>query len=616
MDLRHLNRQRTYRWFRNSAILLFFLWVNFFPLVLFAAESPLQTIFVLHSYHRGYQWTDDQNAGIEATIRDSVDQNHIYVEYMDAGRMSYEKDFSDLYLAYKRKYRGLEFDVICVTDADALDFMLRYRDRLFPRTPVVFSGVTYIDEACLRGVRGFTGVSPEPDLAANMELILRLHPKTKVVMFVNEWTTKGRLLHEEFLKIIPVFEKSLSFHLLEDADTKDILKIIGNTPDSVIFYGVFGQDKVGRVFDHKEIIDIFSRNSIAPIYSPWDFNLGLGIVGGVMTTGYSQGNAAGKQALRLLRGGRVEYMPVTKASLKQYMFDYNLLSRFNIRRDQLPAGSVIINYPESFYEKYKKYVITVVSVIAFLLIAISVLLLNIRFRHRTEKELKASREKLRALGWRLAEVEDKERKNLSRELHDQVGQNLTLLGVNLNLLRSLIPKDASELVQSKINDSLAVIRQTTQRIRNVMGNLRSPVLDDYGLVAAISHYGKQWAEGAGIDVQVRGPKTGPKMDPQAENALFRIVQEALTNVVKHANATEVIVTVRHSGGKLSLSVEDNGAGFDELLLRKMEGTHGWGMTNMRERALAVGGSFRVRSSPGLGTHVLVELQDEHNSSQE
>jgi signal transduction histidine kinase len=102
-------------------------------------------------------------------------------------------------------------------------------------------------------------------------------------------------------------------------------------------------------------------------------------------------------------------------------------------------------------------------------------------------------------------------------------------------------------------------------------------------------------------------KVPPRLDPTRENALFRIVQEALTNVIKHANATEAIVTVRHVGGKLRLTVWDNGTGFDEARLTEKEGTPGWGMATMRERALAVGGSFRIRSSSGLGTRVLVEV---------
>lgn len=592
----------------GPGIVLFFLFCfHLLPLALSAAENPFRTVLVLHSYHRGYKWTDDQNAGIEAVLRGGVGTNQIYVEYMDTGRIHYDKAFRDLYSVLRTKYHDSKFDVICTTDTEALHFMLRYRDKLFPGTPVVFSGINYEGEPDLRNAKNFTGVSVEADVKANIELILKLHPKTRTVVFINERTTKGSHLHKEFLNVILLFEKSLGFILLEDVDTKEVFRTIGSLPaESVIFYGIFGRDKVGRVFDYDEIMTLFSRNTKAPIYSPWDFNLGQGVMGGVMTTGYSQGEGAGKRALQLLRGARIGNMPLAVKPQRQYMFDHNQLKKFDIERNHLPQGSIIINFPETFYEKYRKYIITVVAVIAGLLIVISLLLLNIRFRRRTEKELKTSRQKLRAFAWRLAEVEDKERKGLSRELHDQVGQNLTILGVNLNVLRSLIAEDASELMRSRINDSLAIVRQTTQRIRNVMGNLRSPVLDDYGLAAAIEHYGKQWGDRTGIVVQVRGPDSGPRLDPHRENALFRIVQEALTNVVKHANATEVVVTVRHAGNTFHLSVEDNGVGFDEFRLAEMD-TRGWGMATMRERALAVGGSFRVRSSPGLGTHVLVEL---------
>jgi len=241
------------------------------------------------------------------------------------------------------------------------------------------------------------------------------------------------------------------------------------------------------------------------------------------------------------------------------------------------------------------------------LLIISILLINIRRRKRTEMELKGSQEQLRALAWRLAETEDKERKRLSRELHDEIGQNLTILGVNLNLFRSLVPKDSGDMIHSRINDSLVVVKQTTERIRNLMSNLRSPVLDDYGLVAAIDLYGKQWSYRTGIDIAVRGPETDTHLPAHVENAMFRIVQESLTNVVKHAKAEQVVITVGVTHGKVYLSVEDNGVGYDMSRLTVAKGERGWGLVTMSERALAVGGTCRVQSLPGLGTHVFVEV---------
>ena len=140
-----------------------------------------------------------------------------------------------------------------------------------------------------------------------------------------------------------------------------------------------------------------------------------------------------------------------------------------------------------------------------------------------------------------------------------------------------------------------------------MGILRSPVLDDYGLVVALQLYGKQWTGRTGIPVQVRGPEARPRLDPNSENALFRIVQESLTNVAKHARATEVIITVSLTNEKLHLSVEDDGVGFEEARCAEPTDKTGWGLITMGERALAAKGSFRVQSSPGLGTHIIVEV---------
>ena len=219
------------------------------------------------------------------------------------------------------------------------------------------------------------------------------------------------------------------------------------------------------------------------------------------------------------------------------------------------------------------------------------MLVNINKRKKTEKALKVSREQLRTLGWRLAESEEAQRKALSRELHDQIGQNLTILGVNLNILRSLVPKNAMDIIHSRINDSLLLVKQTTERTRSLMNNLRSPVLDDYGLVAAIDLYGKQFSSRTGIDTIVRVSDANPHFTPNIENAVFRIVQESLTNVLKHAQATQVVINVNASTDRLLLSIEDNGIGYDMSKITDGNGERGWGLITMKERALAVGGTL-------------------------
>ncbi len=217
------------------------------------------------------------------------------------------------------------------------------------------------------------------------------------------------------------------------------------------------------------------------------------------------------------------------------------------------------------------------------------------------------REQLRALAMRLAEAEEAERQRLARELHDQVGQGITALGINLNIVRAQMPQEVADLVRSRLDDSLALVEQTTERIRGVMADLRPPVLDDYGLVAALRWYGAQFASRVDIAVTVRGEEFIPRLAVSVENGLFRIAQEALTNVARHAQATQATVTVEVDGETVRLVVADDGVGFDPARVTGPDERRGWGLLTMAERAEAVGGSCRVESHSQQGTRVVVEV---------
>jgi two-component system sensor histidine kinase UhpB len=140
-----------------------------------------------------------------------------------------------------------------------------------------------------------------------------------------------------------------------------------------------------------------------------------------------------------------------------------------------------------------------------------------------------------------------------------------------------------------------------------MANLRPPVLDDYGLVAALHWYGEHFTGRTGIAVAVEGEEPAPRLAAHVENALFRIAQEALTNAAKHAQATQVTVAVEAGGGNLRLAIADNGSGFDVDNTTEPNVSRGWGLLTMTERAEAVGGRCRIETGPGQGTHVIVEV---------
>jgi PAS domain S-box-containing protein len=217
------------------------------------------------------------------------------------------------------------------------------------------------------------------------------------------------------------------------------------------------------------------------------------------------------------------------------------------------------------------------------------------------------RQHLRDLGARLADVEEAERKRLAQDLHNMVGQNLTALGINLSLIQSQMPEQAPSSVQTTLEDSLGLVTEATDRIRSVMAELRPPVLDDYGLVPALDWYAKRLASRVEVKITVSGEEPTPRLSARTETVLFRIAQEALTNVAKHAQATQVDVTVSASDSHVSLVIADDGVGFDSGQPRFCDEHGGWGLINMVERAGAIGGRCEIDSVPGEGTRVTVEV---------
>ena len=141
-----------------------------------------------------------------------------------------------------------------------------------------------------------------------------------------------------------------------------------------------------------------------------------------------------------------------------------------------------------------------------------------------------------------------------------------------------------------------------------MADLRPPVLDDYGLVAAMNWYGRRFSQRTSTAFTVKGAEPIPRLPSRVENALFRIGQEALNNVAKHAKAAQVMVTVDAHPGFVCMTVADDGIGFDLARVVDNNELSGWGLLTMTERADAVGGLCRINSEPGQGTRVVVEVR--------
>lgn len=227
-------------------------------------------------------------------------------------------------------------------------------------------------------------------------------------------------------------------------------------------------------------------------------------------------------------------------------------------------------------------------------------------RRRLEEHLRATVRHLRELSRRLVETEEAERQAISRELHDRIGSNLSAIRLALEIIGARVPPGLQPEIGPRLADTRKLLEDTIHEVRNIMEELRPPALDELGLLAALGQHARETSARSGIAIEVQGIEPSPRLAPEVEIALFRIAQEALTNVVKHARATRAVVSIRSDGPCLQLAVEDDGCGFDAAAPRP-EVVGGLGMVTMRERAEAIGAAFRTESASGGGVRVIVEL---------
>ena len=225
---------------------------------------------------------------------------------------------------------------------------------------------------------------------------------------------------------------------------------------------------------------------------------------------------------------------------------------------------------------------------------------DIEDRKRAEQASRDAAAELQALSRRLVELQESERRALARELHDRLGETLTALSINLGMLNR---RGDSAGRAARVKDSLALVKAAAAAIENIAGDLRPPMLDDHGLAAALEWYGKQFSQRVGVAVSVQAERD-TRLAPEVETALFRIAQEALNNVAKHARARNVAITLWRAASDVVMSIADDGIG---LAATRPGERSGLGLVTMRERAQAIGGRFVVEPVSEGGTRLTVKV---------
>jgi two-component system sensor histidine kinase UhpB len=233
---------------------------------------------------------------------------------------------------------------------------------------------------------------------------------------------------------------------------------------------------------------------------------------------------------------------------------------------------------------------------------------DITERKLAEENLLELTRELRDVSRELARVEEAERRRFAQELHDTIGAALAALSINMTIMSAQVGVDNSFGMEARLKDSILLLDDTTDVVRRLMAELRPPVLDDYGLEAALRWQCELFAERCGFCFTVDVYGIAERLEPELEIALFRIAQGAITNIAKHAQASNVEVMLNIQRHSALLTIADDGVGFVPNLARGQKLKPTWGLVSMRERAQALDGNMKIVSAPGGGTCVEVSVK--------
>ncbi len=354
----------------------------------FAGKSERQKVLVFHSYHQGLEWTDNVTRGIKKAFKQEQDSVELFFEYLDRKRNLSDAYYQELKRLYELKLAGDVFDVIIVSDNDALEFVLEQRPLFHNQTPIVFCGINNFEKKLIAGHDNITGLIEKPDFSATFKLIEKYHPEINKLHIINDNKTTTAIANRASIDKVKDQFEAFTFYFwdyLLEKEITDSLKTLKS--NEAVLLLTFNKDRNGKFISFRENREFIPDRIENPVYTTWRFFMGGSVIGGKMISGEDQGFRAANRAIKIINGTPADSIPVNTNSLSEYTFSYPMLQKFNISTDKLPDKSIILNEPESFYTINKRVIdIGVVSLLVSLVI-IFVLSNAIVRRKKAERSL-------------------------------------------------------------------------------------------------------------------------------------------------------------------------------------------------------------------------------------
>jgi signal transduction histidine kinase len=560
------------------------------------AQNSHKQVLVLYSTRPDSQFSMLGDSELARTLEAGLAGNlDYYSEYIDLSRFT-EPAYKEAFREFLRlKYRGVAFDLVIAMKDAAVEFVGSERDSLFHDKPVVFLA----NDSALRVGANATGLIHNRNFRGTLALIRRLQPDVQQIFIVTGIAPIDQRYEAAVREQLPA-NSGLAFTYLTGLPTQELENRLAHLPErSAVYYVLVTEDGAGKKFHPLEYVDRVAAAANAPTYCWVDSAIDHGIVGGSV---YSQRGAidrVGEVALRVLRGEAPDAIPVATIHLNVDQVDWRQLRRWRIDEARVPPGTVVLFRDPTLWDRYKAYIVTAVALLITQTALIAGLLIQRTRRRRAEKDLRRSRSELqrsyernRHLGSRLLNVQEAERSRIARELHDDICQRMLVLTVELESLNRASPDESPAAA------ALTRAQDIARSLHELSHQLHPTRLRMLGLVAALERLCDELSRPE-LQISCTHTNVPATFHPDVTLCLFRVVQEAVQNAIKHSKANEIAVHVSGGSGGLTVAILDNGKGFDLAAAWDK----GIGLASMVERVEAIGGTFNINSSPDASTRV-------------
>ena len=575
-----------------------------------AAGRPKQ-VLVLNSTRLDDQfsivWAREVPKRLAEGLEERVD---FYIENLDFVRFP-KPEHESAYLDFLRlKYAGTRVDLLILIGEVAIDFMSRNRNVLFHGTPAVFYSLNPSQSRPANS----TGLINDLNFGRSIDLALALQPDLKHVYVVSGATPSDRDYENQARAEFQPFEGRVDFTYFSGLVTTDLeQRLRALPPHSAVYYVVVRQDGAGEQFQVMASLSRVAAAANAPTYSWADAAVDSGIVGGRRRDQLAQTKAIGALALRVLRGEQAEDIPVSSPNTDVDLVDWRQLRRWGLDESRLPAGARVLFREPSVWDQYKRYITGAAILMLAQTALIAGLFIQRAKRQRVERELRGSErelrdsetklrvsyDRIRQLSRRLLSEQEAERTRIARELHDDINQQLAILSIDLDRLRS----EQQEVHSAKrLSRALETVQGISTSVRELSHRLHPAKLQLIGLVAALDHLRRDLSP-PHLPIAFSHRNVPAEIDQNVALCVFRVAQEALVNAIKHGDAGHIWVDLTGGPSSVALTITDDGKGFD------VNGppNAGLGLISMRERVESVGGVLEIHATPEAGTRLTVTI---------